>query len=170
MELEKSENLDPSVESESPREKASFVSVGLLAIVLAPIVIITTLLAGSETSSKFTIDQPSEIRVLVSIKASEFLNFSERNVCDGSGEIAGLWRSEIQIRTSSWIRKTSLGQGTLNSEGACEYRLTIAPPSDFEGGDVIASAILPLGKAKDLVLNTGSKPSFKQIDLTYDLG
>jgi hypothetical protein len=48
--------------------------------------------------------------------------------------------------------------------------LKVTPPSDFEGGDVIASAILPIGEAEDLVLDSGTKPSFKQIDLTYNLG
>ena len=159
-----------AAESGNPKEKVSLAPIGLLALLLAPIVVVGSFFSGTQTSTEFTIDQESEIRVFVLIKASEFLKFSEKNVCDGSGQIAGLWKSEIRIGTSTWVRKVSLGQGTLNADGACEYRLKVTPPSDFEGGDVIASAILPIGEAEDLVLDSGTKPSFKQIDLTYNLG
>lgn len=160
----------PAAESDNPKEKVSLAPVALLAVLLAPIVALGSFFSGAQTSTEFTIDQESEIKVFVLIKAAEFLRVSEKNVCDGSGQIAGLWRSEIRIGTDTWIRKVSLGQGTLNSDGACEYRLKVTPPSDFEGGDVIASAILPIGEAEDLVLDSGTKPSFKQIDLTYNLG
>ena len=160
----------PAAESDNPKEKVSLAPVALLAVLLAPIVALGSFFSGAQTSTEFTIDQESEIKVFVLIKAAEFLRFSEKNVCDGSGQIAGLWRSEIRIGTDTWIRKVSLGQGTLNSDGACEYRLKVTPPADFEGGDVIASAILPIGEAEDLVLDSGTKPSFKQIDLTYNLG
>ncbi len=160
----------PDEKSESAREKASFAVVGLLAIILAPVMILTAVLSGNTTSEKFSIDQQSEIKVLVIIKAREFLDFSTRNVCDGTGELSGLWRSEVQIRTESWKRTASLGQGNLNSEGACEYRISITPPADFEGGEIIASATLPIGKSEDAIGDTGYGTSFKEIILTYNLG
>jgi len=170
--MEKQENTisNPDSQSEPSREKASLVVVGLLAIILAPVIILTSIFSGNVTSEKYSIDQRKEIKILVEIKAQEFLTYSTKNVCDGSGEISGLYRSEVQLRTDTWIRKTFLGQGTLNSEGICEYRISVTPPSDFVGGEVIASAILPLGKTKDATDNTGNGTSFKLIILKYDLG
>jgi hypothetical protein len=170
MKLDENDVDKPAAKSDNPKEKLSLAPVALLAFLLAPIVALGTFFSGAQTTTEFTIDQESQIRVFVLIKATEFLRYSEKNVCDGSGQIAGLWRSEIQISASTWVRKVQLGQGTLNADGACEYRLKVTPPYDFDGGDVIASAILPIGKAEDLVLDSGTKPSFKQIDLTYNLG
>jgi len=170
MKLDENGIDGPDVQPESTREKASFVVVGLLAVILAPVMIFTAVFSGNTTSEKYSIDQQSEIKILVLIKAREFLDFSTRNVCDGTGELSGLWQSEVQVRTDSWIRKASLGQGTLNSDGACEYRISVTPPSDFEGGEVIASATLPLGKSEDAIGDTGYGTSFKEIILTYNLG
>jgi len=170
MKLDENGIDGPDVQPESTREKASFVVVGLLAIILAPVMIFTAIFSGNTTSERYSIDQQSEIKILVLIKAREFLDSSTRNVCDGTGELAGLWRSEVQVRTDSWIRKASLGQGTLNSDGACEYRISVTPPADFEGGEVIASATLPLGKSEDAIGDTGYGTSFKEIILTYNLG
>jgi hypothetical protein len=170
MKLDENGIDGPDVQPGSTREKASFVVVGLLAVILAPVMIFTAVFSGNTTSEKYSIDQQSEIKILVLIKAREFLDFSTRNVCDGTGELSGLWRSEVQVRTDSWIRKASLGQGTLNSDGACEYRISVTPPSDFEGGEVIASATLPLGKSEDAIGDTGYGTSFKEIILTYNLG
>jgi hypothetical protein len=152
------------------REKISLLPVGLLALILAPVIIVASLFSENVTTSKFSIDRQKEIKILVIIKASEFLTYSTKNVCDGSGEIAGLWRSEVQIKTSDWVRTAALGRGILNSDGACEYRLQVTPPAEFEGGKVTASAILPLGKAADAVGDTGNGTSFKLITLTYNLG
>ena len=170
MKLDEKSIDGPDMKPESTREKASFVVVGLLAIILAPVMIFTAIFSGNTTSEKYSIEQQSEIKILVIIKAQEFLAYSTRNVCDGTGELSGLWRSEVRIRTDSWIRKSSLGQGTLNSEGACEYRISVIPPSDFEGGEVIASATLPLGESADATDDTGYGTSFKEIILTYNLG
>jgi len=170
MELADTSVESPNEAPESKREKAPLAIVGLLAIIFAPIIIATSILAGNTTSEKYSIEQQKEIRLLVTIKAQEFLSYSTANVCDGTGELSGLWKSEIQVRTDSWIRKTSLGQGTLNSEGACEYRISVTPPSELEGGKGIASATLPLGKTKDAIGDTGFRTSSKLIILTYKLG
>ena len=170
IEIEENTVDDPSAQPESSREKASLVVVGLLAVILAPVIILTSFFSNNVTSENYSIDQQKEIKILVVIKAKEFLAYSTKNVCDGAGEISGLYSSEVQLRTDTWIRKASLGQGTLNSDGACEYRISVTPPSDFGGGEVIASTVLPLGKTKDATGDTGNGTSFKLITLTYNLG
>lgn len=160
----------PAVEGESPREKISYTPLAVLTIVFGTLVIASSLLFGFSEQKKYNPEVNSELRVVVSLTAPQFLKFTQSNVCLGSGELAGLSNAQVIIRGSNWLRKISLGQGTLNSEGGCIYSSRFSPPSDFYGGEVRANIAFSFGETDDFFINVGDSAPFKAIDLKINLG
>jgi hypothetical protein len=166
-ELEKSAD---AATTEPTREKGSLAPVGVLAVLLAPVVILTSLFFSYSEVGDFDPPATADIKISVVISSSRFLEFSSGNVCDGSGETAGLSRATIKIGASGWSQRTTLGEGSLNSQGRCEYEAKVSPPSSFLGGNVRSSVVFSFGETDDFTTNIGDSIPFKGVNLEINLG
>ncbi len=156
--------------AETPREKASFAPVAVLAIILTPLIIITTVFFSFFDNGRFEPPVNTELKIAVVLSAPQFLEFSRGNVCDGKTPIAGLSRATIQIKASGWVKTATMGEGILNAQGKCEYKAAVSPPADFLGGDVKASINFSFGETADYTIAVGDNPPFKNVDLDINLG
>ena len=166
-EQESAENV---ATAKAPREKASFAPVAVLAIILMPLSIGATLFISFFDNGRFEPPVNTDLNIAVVLSAPQFLEFSSGNVCDGRAPIAGLSRATIQINASGWVRKTTMGEGILNTQGKCEYKATVSPPEDFLGGDVKASINFSFGETAEYKIAVGENPPFKNVDLNINLG
>ena len=156
--------------AETPREKASFAPVGLLAIILTPIVIVTSIFFSYNENRTFYAPVTSDLNVAVVISAPQFLQVSGGNVCDGKAPLVWLSTATVQIKASGWSENTILGEGILNAQGKCVYKSSVTPPADFAGGNVTARVIFTFGETEDFVINVGNSTPFKTLDLVVNLG
>lgn len=168
-EVEKNSNEGTST-SEPAREKGSLAPVGLLAILLAPLVIVTSIFFSYSEVGDFTPPITNDVKVSVILSAPQFLEFSSGNVCDGKGQLSGLSRATLQIGAAGWSESTKLGEGILNVQGKCEYAATITPPSTFLGGAINATVAFSFGTSRAVTLNVGENPPFQSVKLDINLG
>ena len=166
-ELEKSAD---AATTEPTREKGSLAPVGVLAVFLAPVVILTSLFFSYSEVGDFSPPTTGDIKISVVISSSRFLGFSSGNICDGSGETAGLSRATIKIGAPGWSVRTTLGEGSLNAQGKCEYRTKVSAPSSFLGGKVTSSVAFSFGETDDFITDVGDNPPFKGVNLEINLG
>ena len=156
--------------AEATREKARFAPVAVLAIVLTPLVIGTTVLFSFFDNGRFEPPVNNDIKISVTLSDPQFIEFSTGNVCDGKGPIAGLSRATIQIKAPGWVRTTNLGEGILNAQSKCEYKAAVSAPADFYGGDVEAKVVFAFLETRDYIIPVGDNPPFKNVDLSINLG
>lgn len=168
-ELENESSADSSTVAPA-REKGSLAPVGVLAVLLAPLAILTSLFFSYSEVGDFDPPTTGEIKISVIISSSRFLEFSSRNICDGSGETAGLSRAVVKIGAPGWSERTTLGEGSLNAQGKCEYKTKVTPPSSFLGGEVKSSIAFSFGETDDFTTDVGDSPSFNGVDLEINLG
>lgn len=155
---------------EPAREKGSLAPVGFLAILLAPLVIITSLLFSNSEVGEYTPPITNEVNVAVTLSAPQFLEFSSGNVCDGKEQLSGLSRAILKIRGAGWSESTNLGYGSLNVQGKCEFTASITPPSTFLGGVINASVAFSFGTSREVPVNVGDNPPFQTVKLDFNLG
>jgi hypothetical protein len=156
--------------SEPAREKGSLAPVGLLAILLSPLVVVTSLLFSNSEVGDYTPPITNEVYVSVTLSAPQFLEFSSGNVCDGKEQLLGLSRAILKIRGTGWSESTNLGYGSLNVQGKCEFTASITPPSTFLGGVINASVAFSFGTSREVPVDVGDNPPFQTVKLDLNLG
>ena len=166
----KQESVDSGSTAEPSKEKGKLAPVGLLAIILTPIVIVTSIFFSYNENRTFYAPVTSDLNVAVVISAPQFLEVSGGNVCDGKAPLVGLSTATVQIKASGWSEKTILGEGILNAQGKCVYKSSVTPPADYAGGNVTARVIFTFGETEDFVINVGNSTPFKTLDLVVNLG
>ena len=154
--------------TEPAREKGVFAPLALLALILAPIVIVASIFFNNSDSSNYTPPVSGDLKTTIVLSAPQFLEFSTGNVCDGKAPIAGLSRATLKISTDLWSRTAPLGEGSLNSQGQCVYKATVTPDSTFLGGEIEASITFSFGKTETYLIDVGDSLPFNSVNL--DIG
>jgi hypothetical protein len=166
----KQESVDSGSTAEPTKEKGKLAPVGLLAIILTPLVVITSLFFSYGENGTFYPPENNEINLDVTLSAQQFLEFSNSNVCDGKAPLVGLSAATLQIRGAGWSKQTVLGEGVLNVNGDCQYKTSVTAPQDFAGGKISAKILFTFGNSEDFSIDVGDSPPFESKNLTINLG
>jgi hypothetical protein len=164
------ETSEGSASAKPEREKGTFAPVAILTLVLAPIVIAASIFFNYSDVGNYTPPESNELNVSVVLSAPQFLEFSTGNICDGKAPIVGLSRAILEITAGQWSTKAPLGEGALNSQGKCEYQVTVTPNSTFLGGEIEASVAFSFGKSQKFITDVGNNLPYKDVDLNISLG
>lgn len=168
-ELEKN-SIKSTSTAEPAREKGVFAPLGLLTLILAPIVILTSIFFSHSESGNYTPPISEDLKISIALSAPQFLEFSSGNVCDGKAPITGLSRATVEISGGQWSATTPLGEGSLNSQGQCVYKATVTPDSTFLGGEIEAGIVFSFGRTEKFVIDVGDNLPFKTVNLDLSLG
>jgi len=164
------ESAEKMATAETPREKASFAPVAVLAIVFTPLAVIASVFFSQSENRTFYPPESNEINVGVILSAPQFLQFNRGNVCDGSGPLARLSSATVQIGATGWSKKTILGEGNLNAQGNCEYGVSVIPPDNFSGGEISAKILFSFGESENFTINVGDSMPYQKKNLAIRLG
>jgi hypothetical protein len=161
---------DGASSAKPEREKGVFAPVSIVTLLLAPIVIITSIFFSYSDIGEYTPPASEELKISVVLSAPQFLEFSTGNICDGKGPIAGLSRAILEVASGKWSATSPLGEGALNSQGKCEYQATITPDSSFLGGEIESSITFSFGKSQKFITDVGNVLPYKDVNLDISLG
>lgn len=164
------ETNEGSSNAKSHREKGVFAPVSILTLLLAPIVIFSSIFFSYSDIGEYTPPASDELNISIVLSAPQFLEFSTGNICDGKAPIAGLSRAILEINASQWSVTTPLGEGALNSQGKCEYRTTATPDSTFLGGVIESSITFSFGKSQKFFTDVGNDLPYKDVKIELSLG
>jgi hypothetical protein len=157
-------------EEVAPREKLSFTPIGILAILLGLTSSLILIFSTTSEPHTFTPQDSGKVRIELTLTAKQFLNYSEGNACDGSGELSGLRKAQVRVTGDGWRNQVSLGAGDLNTKGECLYTPSFQPPESFNGGKVTASVIFSFGESEDFSVDLGETQPYKNLLLSINLG
>jgi hypothetical protein len=164
------EASEGSSSAKPEREKGIFAPVAILTLVLAPIVIAVSIFSNYSDVGNYTPAESNKLSISVVLSAPQFLEFSTGNICDGKVPIVGLSRAILEITAGQWSAKTPLGEGALNSQGKCEYQVTVTPDSTFLGGEIESSITFSFGKSQIFINDVGNSLPYKDVNLDISLG
>lgn len=153
-----------------PKERVSFAFVGLLTIFLSLTTLTFLLFSKFSDQHTFTPEQKAVIPTEIKLSAKQFLNFSNSNVCDGKGVLAGLPNATLVITGNGWSKSAKLGSGSLNTQGECVYTPSVEVPKTFSGGKVSAAIIFSTAKTQQFPNDVGPYPPYKTVQITLSLG
>jgi len=153
-----------------PKEKVSLAPIGLLTIVLSLTTLVFLFFSSFSEQHTFIPTQKTVIPTEIKLSAAQFLSFSNSNVCDGKGLLAGLPNAKLVVAGTGWSRTENLGTGALNTQGQCVFTPSIAVPDNFAGGGVTASIIFSTARSQQYPANVGPYPPYKTIQISLSLG
>ena len=153
-----------------PKEKFSLAPLGVLTIFLSATTLLFLIFFSFSDQRTFTPEQKAVIPTEIRLSASQFLNFSNSNVCDGKGVLSGLPNATLVMSGKGWSKSERLGSGSLNSQGQCVYTPSIDVPESFSGGKVSASIIFSTARSQEYPANVGQYPPYKTVQITLSLG
>ena len=164
--------LDEELASEKKKNrKGTLAIVGSAAIVFGLISIAYSLFSSFDTSAVINPVSDKNIHVDVTIVASQFSSGSNSSVCSGSGQLAGISNSTLQLSQSSdgASLKAKLGTGTLTQSGSCLYSVVLTPSSSFAGGTVSGSVEFPFGSSPATSFDLGTQLPYNHFPITINL-
>jgi hypothetical protein len=164
--------LDQELLSEKKKtRKGTLAIVGSAAIVFGLISIVYSLFSSFDTSAVINPVSDKNVHVDVTIVASQFSSGANSSVCSGSGQLAGISNSTLQIRQSSGgaSLNAKLGVGTLTQSGSCLYLVVLTPSSSFAGGTVTGSVEFPFGSSPATSFDLGSQLPYNHFPITINL-
>lgn len=153
-----------------PKEKVSLAPVGVLTIVLSLTTLAFLLLSSFSDQHTFIPVQKAVITTEVKLSAKQFQTFSNSNVCDGTGLLAGLSNANVVITGNGWTRSQRLGSGSLNTQGQCVYVPRIDLPKSFSGGTVSAEVVFSFATSEKFSEDVGTNPPYKTVHVVLSLG
>lgn len=153
-----------------PKERVSFAPIGMLTIFLSLTTLVFLLFSNFSDENTFTPEQKAVIPTEIKLSAKQFLDFSNSNVCDGKGVLAGLTKATLVVSGKGWSKSEKLGSGTLNSQGQCVYTPSIDVPKSFSGGKVSAAIIFSTARSQQYPADVGPYPPYKTVQITLSLG
>jgi hypothetical protein len=153
-----------------PKEKVSFAPVGMLTIFFCLTTLVFLLFSNFSNQNTFTPEQKGVIPTEIKLSAKQFFDFSNSNVCDGKGVLAGLPNATLVVSGKGWSKSEKLGSGSLNTQGQCVYTPSIDVPKSFSGGKVSASIIFSKARSQEYLENVGPYPPYKTVHITLSLG
>lgn len=153
-----------------PKERISLAPVGILTIFLSITVLVFLFFSSFSDQHTFTPEQKAVIPTEIKLSAKQFLDFSNSNVCDGKGVLAGLPNASLVITGNGWSKSEKLGSGSLNTQGQCVYTPSIEVPKSFAGGKVSAAIIFSTAKTQQFPTDVGPYPPYKTVQISLSLG
>lgn len=153
-----------------PKDKVSFAPVGLLTIVFSITSVIFLFFSNFSDQHAYIPPVKPEIAATVTLTASQFETFSNSNVCNGKGVLAGLPNAKLLVEGKNWSRSEKLGPGTLNTQSQCVYTPSFDAPAAFAGGAVKAIIIFSSARSETFTFDLGAYPPYKRIRISLTLG
>jgi len=153
-----------------PKEKVSLAPVGILTIFLSLTTLVFLFLTSFSDQHTFSPEQKPVIPTEIKLSAKQFLEFSNSDVCDGKGVLAGLSKATLVVTGNGWSKSEKLGSGSLNTQGQCIYTPSIDVPKSFSGGKVSASIIFSTAKSQQFPNDVGPYPPYKTVQISLSLG
>jgi len=102
------------------------------------------------------------INVAVTITAPIFSQATSDSLCSKNETFGNLAGSVLTIADASGatIGRQSLGSGTLNQVGGCNYTLVVTPSTNFNGGRIYTSVGFSIGTSKADPFDVGTTLPF----------
>jgi hypothetical protein len=153
-----------------PKEKVSLAPIGVLTIVLSLTTLVFLFFSSFSEQHTYIPTQKAVIPTEIKLSATQFQTFSNSNVCDGKGLLAGLPNAKLVVAGNGWSRTENLGTGSLNTQGQCVFSPSVTVPDNFSGGGVTASIIFSSARSQQYPVNVGPYPPYKTIQISLSLG
>jgi len=138
---------------------------------VATALLITSVIASvvlgvlTTSSSGFAVAKwDRSIKVAVTISAPIFSQATSDSLCSKNDTFGSLAASVLTVTDASGaaIGRQSLGSGTLNQVGGCDYSILVNPPASFNGGRIYTSVGFSFGTFKADPYDIGTSQPFKQ--------
>ena len=153
-----------------PKEPVSFAAVGMLTIVFSAITLLFLLFSSFSDQHAYIPPVKPAIFAQVTLTADQFKIFSNKNVCEGKGFLAGLSDAKLVVNGNNWTNTERLGVGSLNAQSQCVFTPSFDAPKSFIGGKVSARIYFTSAKTEAFTFDLGPYPPYKRIKISLTLG
>ena len=116
------------------------------------------------------------LRIFLNITTSEFATEGSASgsleICKGTKEFPAIDKATVFVKDSNekQIGAIAVKEATSKANSTCLYELTLQPVPNFPGTKLNVFVRFPFGDSNTFLVDVGSKPPYKKINIRLTLG